>query len=115
MTDNPMNDLGEAGFPGHLVVKTGLGVGGDPNASSLEPGQKPKRTPEGAKLIAAMGGDAATVPSADWRTREVSAKPYPTAHGMKNPNASPAKIPSVTDRGGGQRAAFTNAMNRGRK
>jgi hypothetical protein len=35
----------------------------------------------------------------NFQTRSITATPYPTSHSMKNPNASPARVPLATDRG----------------
>jgi hypothetical protein len=100
----------------HIKANVGYGTSGDPSASSLEPGQKIKRSPEGKVLADRMD---ATVPGSDanpgMQTRTISAAPLAPAHGMRSRSGEGGKIPSVTDRGGGQRAALTNAMNRGRR
>jgi hypothetical protein len=68
----------------HLKANVGYGTGGDPNSSSLEPGQQIKRTPEGKALV----GKPVSAAPGDWQTRPVSAEQkVATAQGMKDPNA----------------------------
>ena len=69
-----------------LKAKNGYGQNGAQNASSDLPGGKTTSgfLPQGS------------VPSGDWQTRHVSAEQkVATAHGHKNPNANPVKIPGA--------------------
>jgi hypothetical protein len=81
----------------HFAPDAFAGQNGDNTPSSLLPGQTVKRGKD-AKSI--MKGTEVTVQTAEWQTRKVSAaQKVPTTPGMKNPNASPAKIPATTNRG----------------
>jgi hypothetical protein len=78
----------------HLKAEAFYGMSGDPNPSSLLPNQKVKRGSVGKSI---MRGTDVTVP-AGTQTRTVSAKPIKSSPTMKNPNASPVKIPSKVSR-----------------
>jgi len=78
----------------HLKAEAFGGMNGDPNPSSLLPGQKVKRGSVGKKL---MEGTEVNVPVSNAQTRTVSAKPYPTHAGTKGPSTG-AKVPAATVR-----------------
>ncbi|MHC6156578.1 hypothetical protein ACVSQB_32980 [Bradyrhizobium elkanii] len=62
------------------------------NPSSLEPGQKVKRSPIGETLQTKV--DPVLAP----QTRTVKADAYPTTFGHHNPNARPISIPNTNQR-----------------
>jgi hypothetical protein len=66
------------------------GQNGDPQASSLLPGEQPRRSSVAKKI---MKGTEVSAAPGDWQTRPVSAAPIAASPTMKNPNASPARVP----------------------
>ena len=67
------------------------GQNGSDMPSSILPGETIKRSSIAKKLGA--GAPVSTDPG-NWETRNISAKPIAPSPTMRNPNASPAKIPA---------------------
>ncbi len=65
------------------------------NGSAVSPSQTPGKAKAISKNLSDISPPAANANPGDWQTRKVDASPYPAAHGMKNPNAAPAKVPAV--------------------
>jgi hypothetical protein len=78
-------------------ASVGYGDQADVTPSSLLPGDKIKYSPAAAKLrpVAPVDVKAAIVAN---ETRTVSAAQYPAAHGHRNVNANPARVPLGTNR-----------------
>jgi hypothetical protein len=81
-----------------FVAETGYGDTNNLQGPSLLPGQTIKRSKVAKSLqpVAPVDVKAAIVAN-ETRTIDMKGAPKP-AFGMKNPNASPAKIPSGTNR-----------------
>jgi hypothetical protein len=111
MVDNPIPETVFIGS--HLKANVGFGTGGDPNASSLLPGQTVKRSPEGKAIIgnpdatlaaiAARGVHDNTQSAApsytgvdSSQTRPVSTAPLASSPTMHDPNAGrfSGKVPA---------------------
>jgi hypothetical protein len=78
----------------HIKAEAFAGQNGDPEASSLLPGQQPRR---GTVAKSIMKGTDVTVPGSDWRTRTVSTAPIKANPGTKGPSTG-AKVPGATIR-----------------
>jgi hypothetical protein len=78
----------------HIKAEAFAGQNGDPEASSLLPGQQPRRGSVAKKI---MKDTQVTVPGSDWQTRNVSAAPIKVNPGTKGPSTG-AKVPLSTVR-----------------
>lgn len=104
MADNPSDNVQ---YIGHgLKVEIGYGDAPSTTPSSIRPGEQIKRSPTGEKIRKGMGADPSVMSP---QTRPYSnEQKVATAFEMKNPNASPAKVPPVHK----QVAALTSLMAR---
>ncbi|WMT75071.1 hypothetical protein [Bradyrhizobium sp. Ash2021] len=76
----------------HEKSRAGYGTNGDPTPSSVPLGKQPKL------VEPKVAPPAASADPGEWQTRNVSAKPIATAHGMRNPNDHPAQIARAISR-----------------
>ena len=84
----------------HMRTDAFYGQNGSAQPSSIRPGDPPIKRSEVAQSIVEANHAKVPAPNApDWQTRTVSAKPIKASPTMKNPNASPAKIPDRLSRG----------------
>jgi hypothetical protein len=78
----------------HIKAEAFAGQNGDPEASSLLPGQQPRRSSVAKKI---MKGTEVSATAGDWQTRTVSAAPIKTNPGTKGPSTG-ARVPLSTVR-----------------
>jgi hypothetical protein len=98
MSTNPIDNQtnpSDVYIASRFKADTGYGDQADVTPSSMLPGQKLKYSPAAQKLRPVAPVDVKVV--AD-QTRTVSAAQYPAAHGHRNVNANPARVPSGTNR-----------------
>jgi hypothetical protein len=98
MADDPVDTLaGNIQYVGRgLRVEAYAGMNGDPEASSLLPGQQVRRGTVAKKI---MAGTQVNVPGSNAQTRTVSAKPIKVSPTMHSPNKSTDKVPTSLNRG----------------
>ena len=87
----------------------GYGQNGYSGPSSVTPGKARAIS----KTYASLATDTMNVRvnPGDWQTRKISAAPIKSSPTMRNPNAAPAKIPNVLNRGGRPSTVAAKAGN----
>jgi hypothetical protein len=84
----------------HIKAEAFTGQNGGLNPSVIKIGEELPRSTVAKSIMAANNAKGMTRPDQpDWQTRKISAAPIKASPTMKNPNASPAKIPDALNRG----------------
>lgn len=69
------------------------------NGSAVSPSQPLNKTRAISKNFSDISPPAVSAAPGSWQTRTISAKALKASPGMRDPNASPAKVPNALNRG----------------
>jgi hypothetical protein len=95
MTMGTLLKNGDQFIGSHFAPEAFTGQNGGLNPSSIRIGEELPRSTVAKSIMAANNAKGATKPNEpDWQNRKISNAAIKMKCGMKNPNASPAKIPS---------------------